>query len=83
MRLQFFSQIYILGSHTIFTLNLQTKVLPATYIMKMDDDAFVRIDEVISSLKGKVSNGLLYGLIAFESSPQRDKDNKWYISAEV
>ncbi|PSR97862.1 Hydroxyproline O-galactosyltransferase [Actinidia chinensis var. chinensis] len=72
----------LLTLKTIAICILGTKVLPATYIMKMDDDAFVRIDEVISSLKGKVSNGLLYGLIAFESSPQRDKDNKWYISAE-
>ena len=51
--------------------------------MKTDDDAFVRIDEVLSSLKGKASNGLLYGLISFESEPHRDKDSKWYISTEV
>lgn len=62
---------------------MQTKILPAKYIMKTDDDAFVRIDEVLSSLKEKVSDGLLYGLISFESTPQRDKDNKWFISAEV
>jgi len=41
-----------------------TEILPAKYIMKMDDDAFVRIDEVLFCLKGKVSNGLLYGLIS-------------------
>lgn len=51
--------------------------------MKTDDDAFVRIDEVLSSLKGKVSDGLLYGLVSFDSSPIRDKDNKWYIGTEV
>ncbi len=62
---------------------MQTKILPAKYIMKTDDDAFVRIDEVLSSLKGKASNGLLYGLISFESEPHRDKDSKWYISTEV
>lgn len=63
--------------------NMQTKVLPAKFIMKTDDDAFVRIDEVLSSLKEKSTNGLLYGLISFESSPQRDKDSKWYISNKV
>lgn len=62
---------------------MQTKILPAKYIMKMDDDAFVRIDEVISSLKQKPSSSLLYGLISSESSPDRDKDSKWYISNEV
>ncbi|XP_075656453.1 hydroxyproline O-galactosyltransferase GALT3 isoform X1 [Castanea sativa] len=59
-----------------------TKILPAKFIMKTDDDAFVRIDEVLSSLKGKAPNGLLYGLISFESAPHRDKDSKWYISTE-
>lgn len=62
---------------------MQTKILPAKYIMKTDDDAFVRIDELLSSLKGKPSDGLLYGRVAFESSPHREKDSKWYISEEV
>ncbi|RLM91183.1 putative beta-1,3-galactosyltransferase 16 [Panicum miliaceum] len=56
-----------------------TKIVPAKY-MKTDDDAFVRIDEVISSLKKSNSHGLLYGLISFQSSPHRDKDSKWFIS---
>uniref|UniRef100_A0A5B7BZN1 Putative beta-1,3-galactosyltransferase 16 n=1 Tax=Davidia involucrata TaxID=16924 RepID=A0A5B7BZN1_DAVIN len=72
----------LLSLKTIAICIMGTKILPAKYIMKTDDDAFVRIDEVLSSLKGKVSNGLLYGLISFESAPHRDKDNKWYISAE-
>lgn len=67
----------------ILISKLQTKILPAKYIMKTDDDAFVRIDEVISSLKVKANKGLLYGLISFESSPDRDKDSKWYIGDEV
>lgn len=62
---------------------MQTKILPAKYIMKTDDDAFVRIDEVLSNLKEKPSNGLLFGLMSYDSSPQRDKDSKWYISHEV
>uniref|UniRef100_A0A1D1YU00 Putative beta-1,3-galactosyltransferase 16 n=1 Tax=Anthurium amnicola TaxID=1678845 RepID=A0A1D1YU00_9ARAE len=59
-----------------------TKVVPAKYIMKTDDDAFVRIDEVISSLKKSPSSGLLFGLISYDSAPHRDKDSKWFISAE-
>lgn len=62
---------------------MQTKIHPAKYIMKTDDDAFVRIDEVISSLKGKPTKGLLYGLISFESSPDRDKGSKWFIDNRV
>ncbi|KAH7511278.1 hypothetical protein ACOSP7_007108 [Xanthoceras sorbifolium] len=72
----------LISLKTIAICILGTKILPAKYIMKTDDDAFVRIDEVLSSLKEKPSNGLLHGLISFESSPHRDKDSKWYISNE-
>lgn len=72
----------LLTIKTIAMCILGTKLLPVKYIMKTDDDAFVRVDEVLSSLKGKVSDGLLYGRISFESSPHRNIDNKWYISAE-
>lgn len=83
MQLMPFVDYYSLISlKTIAICTMGTKILPAKYIMKTDDDAFVRIDEVLSSLKQKVSDGLLYGLISFESKPQRDKDNKWFISAE-
>ncbi|KAF7837668.1 hydroxyproline O-galactosyltransferase GALT3 isoform X1 [Senna tora] len=67
---------------TIAVCILGTKIIPSKYIMKTDDDAFVRIDEVLSSLKGKPSEGLLYGLISSKSSPHRDKNGKWYISEE-
>ncbi|KAL9240758.1 hypothetical protein vseg_014941 [Gypsophila vaccaria] len=72
----------LISLKTIAVCILGTKVFPAKYIMKMDDDAFVRIDELLSSLKGKTADGLLYGLISFQSSPHRDKDSKWYISNE-
>ncbi|XP_024022945.1 hydroxyproline O-galactosyltransferase GALT3 [Morus notabilis] len=72
----------LISLKTIAICIMGTKVLPAKFIMKTDDDAFVRIDEVLSSLKTKPSNGLLYGLISFESSPHREKDSKWFISDE-
>lgn len=51
--------------------------------MKTDDDAFPRIDEIISILRKSGSKALLYGLISFQSSPHRDKDSKWFVSHEV
>ena len=52
--------------------------------MKTDDDAFVRVDEVLASLnKINVTTGLLYGLINSDSHPHRHTDSKWYISPEV
>lgn len=72
----------LLTLKTIAICILGIEILPAKYIMKTDDDAFVRIDEVLASLKEKASNGLVYGQISFESAPHRDKENKWYISPE-
>lgn len=76
-----FVDYYSLISYkTVAICIMGTKIVPAKYIMKADDDAFVRIDEVLSILKGKPSNGLLYGLISSDSSPHREKDSKWYVS---
>ncbi|XP_031097914.1 hydroxyproline O-galactosyltransferase GALT3 [Ipomoea triloba] len=72
----------LLNLKTVAICILGVKILPAKYIMKTDDDAFVRIDEVLKSLKGKGPDGLLYGRVSYESSPHRDKENKWYISTE-
>ncbi|GAB4859040.1 hypothetical protein Ancab_010508 [Ancistrocladus abbreviatus] len=72
----------LISLKTIAICAMGTKILPAKYIMKTDDDAFVRIDELLSNLKGKPSGGLLYGLISFQSSPHRDESNKWYVSHE-
>ncbi|XP_010258334.1 PREDICTED: beta-1,3-galactosyltransferase GALT1-like isoform X2 [Nelumbo nucifera] len=60
-----------------------TKVVSAKYVMKTDDDAFVRVDEVLASLNRiNVASGLLYGLINTDSKPHRNTDSKWYISPE-
>ncbi|KAJ3669593.1 hypothetical protein LUZ60_011543 [Juncus effusus] len=59
-----------------------TKILPAKYIMKMDDDAFIRVDEILNALNKTNSKGLLYGHISFQSSPHRDRYSKWFISSE-
>ena len=62
----------------------QTEVVSAKFVMKTDDDAFVRIDEVLASLKRiRVTRGLLYGLINSDSQPHRSTDSKWFISPQV
>lgn len=81
----YFKLFYILKiSYFISYIFLQTEVLSAKYVMKTDDDAFVRVDEVMASLnKINVNHGLLYGLINSDARPHRDPNSKWYISAEV
>ncbi|GAA0152719.1 glycosyltransferase [Lithospermum erythrorhizon] len=60
-----------------------TEVVSSKFVMKTDDDAFVRVDEILTSLKSvNVTRGLLYGLINSDSHPHRDPDSKWYISPE-
>ncbi|KAL2226143.1 beta-1,3-galactosyltransferase GALT1 [Sesamum indicum] len=60
-----------------------TEVVSAKFIMKTDDDAFVRVDEILNSLRRtNVTHGLLYGLINSDSQPHRSPDSKWYISPE-
>ncbi|GLT56498.1 hypothetical protein SLA2020_295340 [Shorea laevis] len=60
-----------------------TEVVSAKYVMKTDDDAFVRVDEVLASInRANVTNGLLYGLINSDARPHRNRDSKWYISPE-
>ncbi|KAL3501423.1 hypothetical protein ACH5RR_035872 [Cinchona calisaya] len=60
-----------------------TEVVSAKFVMKTDDDAFVRVDEILASLNRiNVSHGLLYGLINSDSHPHRNPDSKWYISPE-
>lgn len=52
--------------------------------MKTDDDAFVRVDEVVASLnRTRTTHGLIYGLINYNSNPDRNPFSKWYISHEV
>lgn len=60
-----------------------TEVVSAKFVMKTDDDAFVRVDEVLASLdRINVTSGLLYGLINSDSHPHRNPDSKWFISNE-
>lgn len=60
-----------------------TNMVSAKFVMKTDDDAFVRIDEVLSSLNStNVTHGLLYGKINSDDQPNRDPESKWYISPE-
>ncbi|KAJ3679671.1 hypothetical protein LUZ60_017682 [Juncus effusus] len=60
-----------------------TDAVSARYIMKTDDDAFVRVDTILASIKQtNITHGLLYGLINTDSGPHRNIESKWYISSE-
>lgn len=65
----------------------------AKYVMKTDDDTFLRVDAVLSSifvtkpnstlLIPKYNQSLLLGNIAWNDAPARNPDNKWFMSTKV
>ncbi|KAA8530373.1 hypothetical protein F0562_005082 [Nyssa sinensis] len=68
---------------TLAICTFGTQAVSAKYVMKTDDDSFVRVDEVIASLeRANVTHGLLYGLINSNARPHRNPDSKWYITQE-
>ncbi|XP_068641663.1 beta-1,3-galactosyltransferase GALT1-like [Aristolochia californica] len=79
----FVDYYYLITWKTIAICIYGTRVVSAKYVMKTDDDAFIRVDEILASLSSKnVTSGLLYGLINSDSQPHRNPDSKWYISPE-
>lgn len=63
---------------------MQTNVVSAKYILKTDDDSFVRVDQILNSLKTiGTTSGLLYGFITSNSQPDRTNGSNWYVSSEV
>ncbi|BBN18563.1 hypothetical protein Mp_8g03490 [Marchantia polymorpha subsp. ruderalis] len=61
---------------------MQTKHVNADYVMKTDDDSFVRIDAVLAAIDGRRarSKSLLLGEVEKTNGPERDINSKWYIS---
>jgi hypothetical protein len=54
------------------------------YVMKTDDDTFVRIDGVQAAYqKRNMNHNLWLGLMEFSSVPHRDPSSKWYVRIEV
>jgi hypothetical protein len=61
---------------------LQVRVVPAKYIMKCDDDTFVRIDSVLDQVKKVPSGASMYvGNINYYHKPLRS--GKWAVTYEV
>ena len=67
---------------TIMNSSSQVHVVSARYIMKCDDDTFVRLDSVMAEVK-KIQNGvsLYIGNMNYHHKPLRD--GKWAVTYEV
>jgi len=61
---------------------MQVRVVPAKYVMKCDDDTFVRIDSVLDQVKKVQSDKSVYvGSINYFRRPLRS--GKWAVTYEV
>lgn len=61
---------------------MQVRVVPAKYVMKCDDDTFVRIDSVLDQVKKVQSDRSVYvGSINYFHRPLRS--GKWAVTYEV
>ena len=67
-----------LTNKTIALMKWATDSVEFTYMMKCDDDTYVYVDNVISELKKRPTNTrLYYGVMAVDTKPILDPDNKW------
>jgi hypothetical protein len=61
---------------------MQVRVVPAKYVMKCDDDTFVRIDSVLDQVKNVGNDKSVYvGSINYFHRPLRS--GKWAVTYEV
>jgi hydroxyproline O-galactosyltransferase 2/3/4/5/6 len=61
---------------------MQVRVVPAKYVMKCDDDTFVRIDSVLDQVKKVRSDKSVYvGSMNYFHRPLRS--GKWAVTYEV
>jgi hypothetical protein len=74
--------VVIFISLTLVNLVAQVNVVSAKYVMKCDDDTFVRLDTVIAEIKKVPSGRSLYmGSINIQHKPLRH--GKWAVTYEV
>eukprot|EP00898_Chlorokybus_atmophyticus_P007121 jgi/Chlat1/740/Chrsp104S01220 len=52
------------------------------FILKADDDTFVRLDRLLEELPNKPKEALYWGYSIGKFRPIRDTKNKWYVSPE-
>ena len=74
----FTESVTALTNKTIALMKWASENVNFTYMMKCDDDTYVYVDNVISELKKRQSTTrLYYGVMAMNTTPIVDPNNKW------
>ena len=53
------------------------------FVMKCDDDTYVRVDRVLGLLANQSPENLYMGLISGRATPIRNPDSKWYVPPKL
>ncbi|XP_002740042.1 beta-1,3-galactosyltransferase 1-like [Saccoglossus kowalevskii] len=81
--LDFDDSYYNLTLKTMMLLRWAVTYCPnAKYVMKVDDDVFVNLDNLIPLLSEAPREGYAVGYVYVQSKPIRKTWNKWYVSEE-
>ena len=74
----FTESVRALTNKTIALMKWASDNVDFTYMMKCDDDTYVYVDNVINELKKRsTTTRLYYGVMAVNTTPIVDPDNKW------
>lgn len=74
-----------LSYKTIAICRYGAREVVADFVLKVDDDTAVRVDQVLERLKHSEPSqerGVLMGLISFDARPHRVKGSKWFMSPD-
>ncbi|KAF1744172.1 hypothetical protein MXB_4400 [Myxobolus squamalis] len=67
----------------ILTLYLLDQMeIPFKFVLKTDDDIFLKINKIIPLLHNLKDDNVFIGHVVHNSIPIRDSSNKWYVSKE-
>jgi len=67
---------------TLYTMQWATEAIVADYVMKIDDDSFLRLDRLMLDLEKRPKKKLYFGKSHGKYRPDRSPKSQWYITVE-
>ena len=72
-----------IGLKVVGMMSFGTRDVQARFVMKCDDDTYVRVEDVLKRIHKEARAERLYmGSIYFGGGPHRETSSKWYVSRE-
>jgi len=80
--IDFFEDYYAITNKTLAIMKYASREVAPRYVMKCDDDTYVRLDRLIPLLENYQKEYLYLGSMTMKGKPIRDPRSKWYLSLE-